>query len=73
MRDLHGDARAVPRALIAAHAAAVLHVAQRREGLLHDQVVGGTAVARDEGETAGIVLVGGIRESMRRRAGGEGQ
>jgi hypothetical protein len=35
----------------------VLHVPQRREGLLHDEVVGGAAVASDEGEAARVVLV----------------
>jgi hypothetical protein len=57
VRHLHGDARAVARALVSAHATAVLHVPQRREGLLHDEVVGGAAVASDEGEAARVVLV----------------
>jgi hypothetical protein len=73
VRDLHVDARAVAGALVAAHAAAVLHVPQGGERLGHHGVVRVSAVAGDEGQAAGVVLVGGISESVRRRPPGVGE
>ena len=57
VRDLGEDAGAVARALVPAHRAAVLEVAQRGQGGVHD-VVGGRAVqGGDHREAARVLLV----------------
>ncbi|GAA1801676.1 hypothetical protein GCM10009713_09170 [Brevibacterium celere] len=63
VRDLQGEAGAVAGALVGADAAAVLELAQRPQRLFDDLVVGRTAVADDESETARIVFERGVVES----------
>lgn len=56
MRNLEGDARSVAGALIGADSAAVFELAQGRQGLIDDLMVGVAAVADDEREAAGIMF-----------------
>ena len=61
--DLEQDARAVAGVGIGALGPAMLHVLQRLEGLLHHGVAGLAPELGDEGDAAGIMLIGGVVES----------
>ena len=63
VRDLDQDARAVTGGLVGAGGAAMVQVAQRLEPLLDDLVPGHAVEVRDEGDTAGVVLVSRVVET----------
>jgi hypothetical protein len=62
VRQLDQDPRAVAGLGIGPGRAAVLHVDERGEGALQRLVGGDPVQARDEGDAAGVVLVGGVVE-----------
>ncbi len=61
---LRDDAGAVARSGVGADRAAVLEVAQRLESRVDDVVPRGSAQGRDHGETAGVLLGGGVVETL---------
>ena len=66
--DLQQDAGAVATIRIAADRTAVLEVAQHLEGLLHQLMAAHPLEVDDEADPAGIMLVGGVVESLAERA-----
>ena len=74
VRDLGQDARAVSRAFIGAHGAAVFQVAQGHEGLLHNAVFRDAAQRGHDGQATGVLLVfGAVQAGFCRHRGEAGE
>src|SRR6266545_3924545 len=65
MRHLDQDAGAVSRIDVAAAGAAVHQVLQHRQGLAYDRVGLSALDVHHEADAAGVVLVGGVVETLR--------